>query len=149
MDLKTGMKSTLVSISVSIVIVDNYLKIIMILQRARVREPVVIMGETGCGKTYLVKYIVKVLFKHYAEYKEFIFHTGVEEEEFKNFMYDIIDRANEELRKRETGKGDERPITYWVFFDEFNTSHLQAFVSEMMNDRVFSLGNSKKSKREM
>jgi MoxR-like ATPase len=104
------------------------------------------MGETGCGKTYLVKYIVKVLFKHYSKYREFIFHTGVEEEEFKQFMYKIIDEANAELKQRGKGNSDHRDTTFWVFFDEFNTSHLQAFVSEMMNDRVFSLGNSRESK---
>jgi MoxR-like ATPase len=129
----------------------------MILQRTRVREPVVIMGETGCGKTYLVKYIVEVLFKHYSVYKEFIFHHGVEESDFVEFMYDLIDDANHELeRVRQMNKkkkenmnseeSDEKPKIFWVFFDEFNTSHLQAFVSEIMHDRVFSLGNDSSSK---
>ena len=129
----------------------------MILQRIRVREPVVIMGETGCGKTYLVKYVVEVLFKHYSAYREFIFHHGVEERDFIDFMYDLIDDANMELerirqmnkKKKEnmtSEESDEKPKIFWVFFDEFNTSHLQAFVSEIMNDRVFSLGNDPSSK---
>ena len=129
----------------------------MILQRVRVREPAVIMGETGCGKTYLIKYIVKVLFKHYAVYKEFIFHNGVEEDDFIYFMYDLMDEANDELervkqmnqRKEENQNNkddsDENPKIFWVFFDEFNTSHLQAFVSEIMHDRVFSLGDYQSS----
>jgi MoxR-like ATPase len=129
----------------------------MILQRTRVREPVVIMGETGCGKTYLIKYIVEVLFKEYAVYREFIFHNGVEERDFVDFMYDLIDDANHELERirqenqriKENKKSEgsnERPKIFWVFFDEFNTSHLQAFVSEIMHDRVFSLGSDSSSK---
>ena len=127
----------------------------MILQRIRVREPVVIMGETGCGKTYLIRYIVEVLYHQYAEYREFILHTGVEEHEFIDFMYDIIDEANAELErtkeinvKNKDDKIDyqEKPKIFWVFFDEFNTSHLQAYISEIMNDRVFSLGEKKSCK---
>lgn len=118
----------------------------------------VIMGETGCGKTYLVKYIVKVLFKEYAEYREFIFHSGVEEEDFEEFMMDLIGDARAEQERvrqmdqkarggAQTGdKEEERPKVFWVFFDEFNTSHLQAFVSEVMHDRVFSLGDSDSSR---
>ena len=114
----------------------------MILQRARVREPVVIMGETGCGKTYLVKYIAKVLFKHVAEYRELIFHTGFEEARFEQFMTELISEAKTELGKCESSAQGQSsaPKLFWVFFDEFNTSHLQAFVSEAMHDRVFSLG---------
>ena len=131
----------------------------MILQRVRVREPVVIMGETGCGKTYLVKYVVEVLFKEYSVYREFIFHSGVEEKDFTEFMHDLIDDANAEQERvrqmnqktldekpSENKDTDERPKVFWVFFDEFNTSHLQAFVSEIMHDRVFSLGENSSSK---
>jgi MoxR-like ATPase len=133
---------------------DNYLKILMILQRVRVGEPVVIMGETGCGKTYLVKYMAKVLFKEYAVYKEFIFHKGVEEDDFVFFMMELIDEANRETervtemrRKQGTSATDhQRPKVFWVFFDEFNTSHLQAYVSEVMHDRVFSLSGDAQCK---
>lgn len=125
----------------------------MILQRTRVSEPVVIMGETGCGKTYLVKYIAEVLFKNYALFRQFTFHNGVEEREFIFFMADLINEAREEQERVkqmnapkeeeiEEGKEEkkvEKPKVFWVFFDEFNTSHLQAYVSEIMHDRVFSL----------
>ena len=134
----------------------------MILQRVRVREPVVVMGETGCGKTYLIRYVAEVLFKEYSVYREFIFHSGVEEKDFIEFMHDLIDDANAELerirqmnqksRNKAGGASQdetvERPKVYWVFFDEFNTSHLQAFVSEIMHDRVFSLGTDGNSRRD-
>jgi MoxR-like ATPase len=110
------------------------------------------MGETGCGKTYLVKYIVEVLFKEYSVFRQFTFHNGVEEREFIFFMADLIDEANQEIERvkqmnkkekenQENKEKEERPKIFWVFFDEFNTSHLQAYVSEIMHDRVFSLSD--------
>jgi hypothetical protein len=36
---------------------DNILKMILIILRVRVNVPVIIMGETGCGKTSLVRYL--------------------------------------------------------------------------------------------
>ncbi|KAM4663584.1 E3 ubiquitin-protein ligase RNF213-like [Discoglossus pictus] len=40
---------------------DNMLKILAIVTRFRSEIPVVIMGETGCGKTTLIKYMCKLL----------------------------------------------------------------------------------------
>ena len=104
------------------------------------------MGETGCGKTYLIKYIVNVIYKEYAVYKEFIFHYGVEEKTFIKFMMHLIaearveiERANAYAKNDKKNEKEIKPKIFWVFFDEFNTSHLQGFVSEIMNDRVFSL----------
>ena len=106
----------------------------MILQKIRVGEPGILMGETGCGKTYLVKYMAKVLFRERAEFRKFIFHYGISEARFIKFVKDVMDEANENLKA-----SNEKRKIFWVFFDEFNTSHLQAYVSELMHDRIFSL----------
>ena len=37
--------------------VDNYIKLILILLRIRAKVPVILMGETGCGKTSLIRII--------------------------------------------------------------------------------------------
>ena len=34
---------------------DNVLKMVLIIQRIRVGIPVIVMGETGCGKTSLIR----------------------------------------------------------------------------------------------
>jgi len=39
---------------------DNLLKILAIYMRLRVNIPVIIMGETGCGKTRLCKYMCEL-----------------------------------------------------------------------------------------
>lgn len=115
---------------------------LMIIQKIRVREPVILMGETGCGKTYLIKYMAKVLYRERAEYREFIFHYGISEARFITFVKKVFDDARKNLNG-----GDEEKKIFWVFFDEFNTSHLQAYVSELMHDRIFSLPDFNESKR--
>ena len=88
------------------------------------------MGETGSGKTYLVKYIAEVLFGEKSEFRSFIFHYGVESEALTSFVEAVIDEAQRQPKR-----------IFWVFFDEFNTSDLQPYVTELLNDRVFSLSN--------
>ena len=107
----------------------------MVLQKARLLEPVILMGETGSGKTYLVKYIAEVVFGMNSVFKSFIFHYGIEDTLFVDFMEDVIARAQV-----------QNETIFWVFFDEFNTSDLQPYVTELLNDRIFSLSNNSKSR---
>ena len=54
---------------------DNYKKMILILFRIFTNIPVILMGETGCGKTGLIKQLMKMLNKDKDdnnEYKNFI-----------------------------------------------------------------------------
>jgi midasin (ATPase involved in ribosome maturation) len=39
---------------------NNFIKMVLILMRTRCKIPVILMGETGCGKKVLLKYIVKL-----------------------------------------------------------------------------------------
>ena len=40
---------------------DNFMKIILIHLRLRAHMPVILMGETGVGKTSLVEYLAKII----------------------------------------------------------------------------------------
>jgi hypothetical protein len=101
---------------------DNYLKILMIIQRAYLQIPIVIMGATGCGKTYMIQFLAECLLQH--NYKCFTLHSGVSER-------DIIELMNEERTKALKSPNE----TFWILFDEFNTSPLQCLISEIMVDR--------------
>ena len=102
----------------------------LVLQKKRAGIPVIIMGETGCGKTFLLKYIAEVLYQEKAEFFSFTMYYGVQESQFVAFVDEIIRIAA------------HNPSTdIWVFFDEFNTSELQSSVCELMHDRTFSLTN--------
>lgn len=117
--------------------VDNFTKMMMILQKVRNRLPITIMGETGCGKTYLLKFLVEEILYELAYIYIKTMNFGVTIEEFKVFILEGIKSAQKNPKK-----------TIWLFFDEFNTSSLQSYVNEMMFSRRFSLLNSFGTKLE-
>lgn len=112
--------------------VDNYLKMLLILQKARNQLPVVVMGETGCGKTYLVQFLTQVLLDGVADLRLKTMHFGVSVQDFCGFVDEGIRSARENQSQ-----------SVWLFFDEFNTSPLQAHLNMLMHDRKFLLGSRK------
>ena len=62
---------------------DNFFKMIQILLRFRTGIPVLIMGETGCGKTSLINAIAEI-----NNYKMITFniHAGITDNEIVHFM---------------------------------------------------------------
>lgn len=43
---------------------DNFFKMCLIIHRMNCGLPIVIMGESGVGKTALIKFLANVVFKH-------------------------------------------------------------------------------------
>ena len=86
------------------------------------------MGESGCGKTYLSEFVSECLLED--KMKELTLYSGVTELDFIRFMIEAVQEAK---LLKEKGKN------LWVFFDEFNTSSLQSIVAEIMIDRVCSI----------
>lgn len=68
---------------------DNFLKISLIIQRTRLRIPVICMGETGCGKTYMIKYISKVLLRVHR-FVHVTLHAGYSETHLQEFLQGIV-----------------------------------------------------------
>ena len=56
---------------------DNYLKMRLLLQRAEIGIPSILLGESGCGKTFLIEFISEVLFGD--EMLMMTFYSGVSE----------------------------------------------------------------------
>ncbi|CAG9325373.1 unnamed protein product [Blepharisma stoltei] len=118
---------------------DNFLKMNLIYLRVYSGLPVIIMGETGCGKTSLIQFLVKkVLGKPIATKSEetkneethlfakISIHAGITSEDIRKEMRKLIDRSrridsNEKL---------------WVFFDEFNTTDSIGMICEIMCERT-------------
>ncbi|ETO31217.1 hypothetical protein RFI_05906 [Reticulomyxa filosa] len=87
---------------------DNILKMVAIFFRIKSGIPVLIMGETGCGKTKLLKVMADVLGLEMASIDV---HGG----------YTIQDLQNDLAKPLKQAK--ERPeITHLIFLDEINTS---------------------------
>ena len=74
---------------------DNILKMVLIIQRIRAGIPVIVMGETGCGKTSLVRYLATTCD---VSFRVFNFHAGVSEEEVVTFVHEVEKEA-EKSRK--------------------------------------------------
>jgi hypothetical protein len=107
---------------------DNFMKICLMLIKGKLNVPIVIMGESGCGKTYLTQFVSKCLLGE--ELKLLTLYSGITEVELLSFIKSCVD-----LAKQEKAKGKK----VWVFFDEFNTTPLQSLICEIMIDRVCSV----------
>ena len=101
---------------------DNFVKMILIYNKIKSNLPVVIVGETGCGKTSLIAYLaIKVL---HVKFIVFNIHSGINQDLFMkqmNHYITISRRLDEEI---------------WIFFDEFNTSEAMFLISEMICHRT-------------
>jgi hypothetical protein len=106
---------------------ENFVKISMIMLKAQLKIPIVMMGESGCGKTYLTQFISECLLQD--KMVDLTLYSGVTENDFIDFMKKSVNEA------KNLGEGKRM----WVFFDEFNTSCLQSIVAEVMIDRVCSV----------
>lgn len=98
---------------------DNILKMVLIIQRIKARIPVIVMGETGCGKTSLVRYLARTCG---VPFHVFNFHAGVTEEEVINF-----------IDQRETEAKTCKEV--WVFLDEINTCDYLGTINEVICHR--------------
>ena len=101
---------------------ETYLKICLILSKASLAVPIILMGESGCGKTHLAHFVAEGLLQE--KMFSLTLYSGVTEKELVEFMKKVVGQARSDTSSR-----------VWVLFDEFNTSPLQILVSELMLDR--------------
>ncbi|XP_050829286.1 E3 ubiquitin-protein ligase RNF213-like isoform X2 [Serinus canaria] len=109
---------------------DNVLKILAIEMRFRCNIPVVIMGETGCGKTRLVKFLCQ-LRRRSAEVENMKLvkvHGGTTAE----MIYARIKEA-EDLAK---SNKEQHGLDTILFFDEANTTEAVSSIKEVLCDRT-------------
>ncbi|XP_062618550.1 E3 ubiquitin-protein ligase rnf213-beta-like [Saccostrea cucullata] len=112
---------------------DNVKKMLAIYMRFRAGIPVVIMGETGCGKTRLIKYLSQLQCpeSHFQSMILMKIHGGTTEEDIKNKLFLANDIAQENVTKF---GGDIFTI---LFFDEANTTEHIGLIKEVMCDGSF------------
>ena len=108
---------------------DNLLKMVLIILRVKSQVPVIIMGETGCGKTSLIRYLAAIAD---VDFEVLSIHAGIEEEEIISVIYENNDQA---LLSPERER--------WLFLDEINTSeHIglitSAVCSKVVLDKVLA-----------
>ena len=108
---------------------DNMRKILAILMRFRCNIPVVIMGETGCGKTRLIQFMCSLQALQTGATNMLILkvHGGTTER-------DVMCKV-EEAEKLAKHNFHNHNIDTVLFFDEANTSPAIGLIKEIMCDR--------------
>ncbi|KAK3276973.1 hypothetical protein CYMTET_14987 [Cymbomonas tetramitiformis] len=131
---------------------ENIFKMIAIAFRVRANIPVLIMGETGCGKTHSVKYLCSLLG---VVLMTLDVHGGLTEADIVEWMRGPIAAAR--AAKTATAAaaaaaaaggtaspGDAGSVALWtqaqvwVFFDEINTCDAAGLFKEMLCERTLN-----------
>lgn len=86
---------------------DNLLKMVLIVLRMQGHQPIIIMGETGCGKTSLIRFLSTVC---QIDFQILCIHAGVTED----MLIKKINACDIEAKKNFS-----RDV--WLFLDEINT----------------------------
>ena len=147
---------------------DNFVKMILILLRIRENIPVIMMGETGCGKTSLIRKLSELINNGEKQMEILNIHAGITDEEIVNFLFkkkekdgveypSIIEKAKQ-LKEREEkiakAYNEEKQKYFkkklWVFLDEINTCNCMGLICELMTkhtcqgvelpDNIFFIG---------
>jgi len=104
---------------------DNFIKLIIISLRLRTNIPVILMGETGCGKTSLIRIIAEL---KDIEMNTLNIHAGIEDDNIIQFIKDNNLFDDRDLNaSKDIKKGD-----VWVFLDEINTCNSLGLITEIM-----------------
>ena len=107
--------------------VDNVKKILAIHMRFRSNIPVILMGDTGCGKTRLIQFMCKLQARNPDLHNLVILkvHGEITENDIKKSYKNAVDLAERNSLKN---------IDTILFFDEANTSYSIGLIKEILCD---------------
>ena len=113
---------------------DNFKKMIFLLYRIQANLPVIIMGETGCGKTSLIKKLNQLLNNGKNLVYIIKIHPGIKDKD----ICESMSIANEKATRQELiDEKSKKKKELWVFFDEINTSPSLSLLTEIFINRTF------------
>ena len=107
---------------------DNFIKMVRILLNIEAKIPVILMGETGVGKTKLLEMLATLYGKGTLRWERLQIHAGTTDQKIVSF----IDKVHEKVKK----EGAEDKIT-WIFFDEINTCNSLGLITEIMCNHTY------------
>ena len=108
---------------------DNYKKMVLLIYRIKANIPVIIMGETGCGKTSLIIKLSQLLNNGEKLVEVININPAITDKEITEKMIEMNNKA-----KTNKYKGKE----LWVFFDEINTCLSLSLLTEIFINRTFN-----------
>jgi len=98
-------------------LLSDYVMMVLIYLKTKCGIPVIMMGETGCGKTRLLKFLTNSLLE--VDLKIINFHAGIDEETIVRKIKAIIETHDPAYKE-------------WVFLDEINTCQHLGLISEII-----------------
>lgn len=120
---------------------DNCLKLMAIYMRLRCKKPVIIMGETGCGKTRILKFLSDLHIFTQTEQIKHLIHfkvhggTNFEDIEQKIKEAECLSRLNYQIMLNKN-KNRSKLVSTILFIDEANTTDAIGFIKEIMCDQT-------------
>ncbi len=111
-----------------IFVADNFIKMVRILLNIEAKIPVILMGETGVGKTKLLEMLITLYGKGTVKMEKLQIHAGINDQKIVDFIEDV----NKQVKK----EGRENEIT-WIFFDEINTCNSLGLITEIMCNHTY------------
>ena len=126
---------------------DNLIKVILIILRIKAKVPVIMMGETGCGKTRLIEMAYKLINKNkFASIRKLDIHAGTNDEDIINFIETTLEEVKKEddnlyamelsdkdnIKTKSEIKNEIYNREIWIFFDEINTCNSMGLLSEIL-----------------
>ena len=110
-----------------IFVADNFIKMVRILLNIQARIPVILMGETGVGKTKLLEMLATLYGKGKLKWHRLQIHAGITDKKIVKF----IEKVTEEERNNINND------IIWIFFDEINTCNSMGLISEIMCNHTY------------
>ena len=107
---------------------DNFIKMVRILLNIEAKIPVILMGETGVGKTKLLEMLTTLYGKGTVRMKKLQIHAGTTDQKIVEFIEDVKRQVKEENAENE--------LT-WIFFDEINTCNSLGLITEIMCNHTY------------
>ena len=148
-----------------IFVADNFIKIVRILLNIEAKIPVILMGETGVGKTKLLEMLATLYGKRKLKWERLNIHAGITDSDIVKFIEMVTDPKYEENKKKEMlkekknkkenekdekenenekdekenedEKDNEKDETVWIFFDEINTCNSLGLITEIMCNHTY------------
>ena len=120
---------------------DNFIKMVLILLRIRSNIPVIMMGETGCGKTSLIRKLSELKNDGKKNKMKILnIHAGTNDNDIINFIKNEIYPESLKLimeEKVQKKNYEEKGLIFeetkfWVFLDEINTCKSMGLISELL-----------------
>ena len=106
---------------------DNFIKMVLLVYRIIANVPVIIMGDTGCGKTSLITKLNQILNNGETTLEIKNIHPGITDDNLCKYMEEV-DKKAKNMKNKEL----------WVFFDEINTCLSLSLLTEIFINRTYN-----------